>query len=106
MQLLFQKTEINEANEKDKEIPLSDQLEVHVDDIVKRLNNINVFKSTGPDMLHPRVLKETRKEIAYPLKILFDCSLRTKSLPMDWRSGNITPIYKKGKKLLQITIDQ
>lgn len=57
-------------------------------------------------MLHPRVLKEVRNEISYPLKIIFETSLKNQSLPTDWRSGNITPIYKKGKNLMQITIDQ
>ena len=49
-------------------------------------------------MIHPRILKELRNEIALPLKIIFQCSIDTKVLPMDWRSGHISPIYKKGKK--------
>ena len=73
-------------------------MEITEVDIVKRLNNLNVFKSAGPDMLHPRVLKEVRNEISFPLKLIFDASLKNKSLPLDWRSGNITPIYKRGKK--------
>ena len=49
-------------------------------------------------MMHPRILKELRYEIALPLKLIFDMSIKTKTLPKDWRSGNISPIYKKGKK--------
>jgi hypothetical protein len=67
-------------------------------DIIKRLDALNINKSPGPDLLHPRVLKEIKHEIAQPLKVIFECSLRTSSLPLDWRSGNIVPIYKKGKK--------
>ena len=92
------KKEIHEVLIREKGIPNSDHVEVDVDDIVKRLNNLNVYKSPGPDMIHPRILKEARHEIAYPLKIIFDLSLKSKSLPTDWKSGNITPIYKKGKK--------
>ena len=75
-----------------------DQIDFSIADIVKRLGNLNVNKSAGPDQLHPRVLKEVRNKIAYPIKKLFECSLNTNALPTDWRSGNITPIYKKGSK--------
>jgi hypothetical protein len=57
-----------------------------------------VFKSPGPDAMHPRVLKELKNEIVYPLKVIFESSLENNTLPYDWKSGNITPIYKKGKK--------
>ena len=48
--------------------------------------------------MHHRVLKEVKNEIAYPLKVIFESSLEKNILPNDWKSGNITPIYKKGKK--------
>ncbi len=31
---------------------------IDTDDIKKRLNKLNVFKSSGAEMLHPRLLKE------------------------------------------------
>ena len=34
----------------------------------------------------------------YPLKLLFDASLRLKKLPEDWRTANIVPVFKKGDK--------
>jgi len=40
-----------------------------VDDVKKRLNNLNVYRSYGPDMLYPRILKELQNEIALPLKL-------------------------------------
>lgn len=81
-----------------------DNITIDVEDIKKRLNNLNVYKSYGPDMLHPRILKELKNEIALPLKLIFECSLATKMLPEDWKLGNITPIFKKGKKVVLITI--
>jgi hypothetical protein len=92
------KSEITEVNILDKDVQQLNQIEIGEEDIIKRLNKLNVYKSPGPDLLHPRVLKEVRNEIAYPLKLIFECSLKTTSLPNDWKSGNITPIYKKGKK--------
>ena len=49
---------------------------------------------------HPRILYEIRHEIAQPLKILFETLYNTGMLPSDWRSANITAIYKKNKKEL------
>ena len=37
------------------------------DDVLKRLNKLNVNKSVGPDLIHPRVIYEIRHEIAQPL---------------------------------------
>ncbi len=68
------------------------------EDILARLAKLKVNKSPGPDNLYPRVLQEIRAEIAYPLKLIFENSLRNNKLPTDWKSANVTPIYKKGDK--------
>jgi hypothetical protein len=49
-----------------------DCISISTEDIMQRLGKLNVFKSPGPDMLHPRVLKEVREVIALPLKIIFE----------------------------------
>jgi len=41
-----------------------DNVIIDVDDVKKRLNSLNVYKSYGPDMLHQRILKELQNEIA------------------------------------------
>ena len=56
-------------------------------------------KSAGPVQIHPRVLNELRNEITFPLKLIFEQTIKEKKLPTDWRSGNISAIYKKGSKL-------
>jgi hypothetical protein len=75
-------------------------VEIRVEIIKKRLENLKVLKSAGPDGMHPRVLKEFKNEIAYPLKAIFESSLENNTLPNDWKSGNITSIYKKGKNVM------
>ena len=69
-----------------------------VDDVLKRLTNLKINKSCGPDQIHPRILYEARNEIALPLKLIYECSFETKQLPDDWKSANISAIYKKGCK--------
>jgi hypothetical protein len=68
--------------------------------VMDKLLDLNVNKSAGPDEIHPRILRELARSIASPLTIIFNTSARTQVLPADWKLGNITAIFKKGKKNL------
>jgi len=66
--------------------------------IMSKLSKLNVNKSAGPDDIYPRILLEAKAQLAHPLFILYDTSLRVKKLPVDWCMANIVPVYKKGDK--------
>ncbi|KFP82059.1 hypothetical protein N311_11086, partial [Apaloderma vittatum] len=70
-------------------------LQVMVTDLLKYLD---VHKPMGPDGMHPRVLKELAAVIAKPLSIIYQQSWLTGEVPSDWKSADVTPIYKKGWK--------
>jgi len=66
--------------------------------VLKKLLKLKIDKSPGPDMIHPRVLKEIGVQIASGFKFLFEMSLTSCSLPEEWKCSIISVIHKKGKK--------
>ncbi|KFP47650.1 RNA-directed DNA polymerase from mobile element jockey, partial [Cathartes aura] len=64
-----------------------------------QLYQLNVHKSTGPDGIHPRVLKELADVMAGPLSIIYQRSWESGEVPADWKLANVIPVYKKGVRV-------
>ena len=66
--------------------------------VYSKLGQLKLDKSPGVDLIHPRVLYETREAIAYPLFLIYNKTLQSGKLPSDWKLAEVTAIYKKGPK--------
>ena len=73
-------------------------IDINSDMVKKKLLKLKSNKSPGPHSIHPKVLHDTAKAMALPLMIIFRTSIKTKSLPKDWKIANISAIFKKGNK--------
>ncbi|CAH8429151.1 unnamed protein product [Schistosoma bovis] len=67
-------------------------------DVFGLLNKLDIGKSTGPDELHPRLLKELSNFVANPLSICFNLSVTQGRLPKDWKNAIVGPVLKTGTK--------
>ncbi|GAB0181346.1 mitochondrial enolase superfamily member 1 [Grus japonensis] len=68
------------------------------DQIRDHLRKLKVHKSMGPDEMHLWVLRELADEVSQLLSIAFEKLCQSGEVHADEKRGNITPIFKKGKK--------
>ena len=80
---------------KENQYPVLDDTNITLKGIIKLLRELNPNKSPGP-----RILKELAEEIATSLLMIFRKSVETGEVPDDWRTANVTPVYKKWQKYL------
>jgi len=71
---------------------------VSEDQVQDHLKSLKVHISMGQNEIHPWVLREPEDEVAKPLSITFEKSWQSGKVPTDLKRGNISPIFKKGKK--------
>jgi hypothetical protein len=71
------------------------QIQISEYEVEQCLNNLDTSKAYGPDGIPPRLLKECSKEISPSLCRLFNKSLATGCVPVEWKQANVLPIHKK-----------
>ena len=67
---------------------------------MKLLENLNTLKSYGPDLIHPRILKECRSKLAVPLSntMIFKLSYESETVVEDWKTAHVKALFKKGAR--------
>ena len=78
--------------------PTVSDITITQEGVQKLLCHLNPHKATGPDQVSPRLLKETAKQISPALTLLFQASINQVKVPEEWKSANITPLFKKGDR--------
>ena len=73
-------------------------IDIGIQMVEKKLQELRSDKSPGADDMSPRLLKAIGDEIAIPVTILFKQSLAEGCVPLDWRAANVMPIFKKGSR--------
>ena len=76
-------------------LPTMSPISLSTTGIESLLSNLDPNKAPGPDHLSSYILKHCAHKIAPILEIIFDQSLNTSNLPMDWLTANITPVFQK-----------
>lgn len=82
----------------DSPFPQISPVNVTVEGVASLLTNLKPHKAPGPDNIPAFFLKETANEIAPILTHIYKSSLDQGLLPVDWKSANISSIFKKGNR--------
>ena len=68
--------------------------------VAQLLRELSPYKACGPDGLSARILRECSEELAVPLNIICQLSVRSGVFPSTWKRANVIPVFKKGSKKL------
>ena len=80
------------------EYPMMPEISFSISGIHSLLLNLDSNKSPGPDSMTTIILKKCADEVSPILQVVFTQSMNSGTLPDDWLSANITPVYKKNDR--------
>ena len=77
-------------------------IEILDDDVAKYLADLNIYKSSGPDKIHPKLLKSLAGNNIFVRAIgdLFRNCAGTGNIPDVWKEASVIALHKKGPKNL------
>ena len=95
---VFTREENIRATENNDSCKKLDSLKIQVEDVLEILGNLKLGKAAGPDGISTTFLSKCKHLIARPLTIIYNKSLTEGIVPQDWKSANVTPLFKKGSR--------
>lgn len=78
--------------------PALEDVDITTEAVARKLASLKPLSAPGPDSILPRVLRESADSLAVPLQILFRKSVDSGCVPLDWKSGDVVPIFKSGSR--------
>ena len=78
--------------------PSMDHIIVTEECVLKLLSTLQVHKAMGPEELPTRLLKELSDELTPVFTVFYQASPDQGTIPDDWKTANVDPIFKKGDK--------
>ena len=82
--------------------PLMQHITITPTGIHKLLCTLKEHKATGPDHIPTKLLKTLADELTPIFTLFFQASLKQGTIPIDWTTANVVPIFKKGDRLQPI----
>ena len=98
---VFTREQIDNLPQIETKIPYKDhctEINVSVEEVEKKLRQLNPNKAQGPDKIPSQILRELSHELAEPYAILYNKSLKMGQIPRDWKEAEVTAIFKKGTR--------
>ena len=77
-----------------------DELFVTPEAVREELSKLNIFKSYGPDSVHPKLLKSLSDDYEFINAVtdLFVNCANSGKIPKIWKTASVTALFKKGSK--------
>jgi hypothetical protein len=75
-----------------------EEVDINQGRVREKIQQLKPTAAARPDGLGPRLLQELEDEVTPALTIIFQRSIQEGEIPEDWKSANVTPIFKKGSK--------
>ncbi|ELU00993.1 hypothetical protein CAPTEDRAFT_138456, partial [Capitella teleta] len=72
--------------------------EFTIDDVMNALKDLDVNKASPPSDISPFLLKNCLSVLARQVTFIFNRSVSSGTVPLQWKKANVVPIHKKGKR--------
>lgn len=78
-------------------LPAADDITVSLWDIEYAISKLKP-KGSGPDELHPLIIKNCAQALVFPIWLLFQKSFETGTIPSRLKLSRVIPLFKKGDR--------